>query len=125
MGCWIWFPTPAIAEIAAEQMCKAKLLFPKSSHVFVCPALMTGHWRKQLRKLSDALVTLSAGSTIWNLSMYEPLTIAFVAPLLDRPPWRVARSPKLEKWRSKVLSLQYEDQSVFGSSLRKFWSLEN
>ena len=124
LGCWIWFPAPAIAKIAVEQMCEVKLLFPKSSHVFVCPALMTGHWRKQLRKLSDALVTFSAGSTIWNLSMYEPLTIAFVAPLLDRPPWRVARSPKLEKWRSKVLGMQFEDQAVFGTSLRKFWSLE-
>ena len=85
---------------------------------------MTGLWRKQLRKLSDALLTISAGSTIWTLSMYEPLTIAFIAPLLDRPPWRVARSPKLEKWRSKVLSMQYEDQALFGPSLRKFWSLE-
>ena len=58
LGCWIWFPTPAIAKIAMEQMCKVKLLFLKSRHVFVCPALMTGHWRKQLRKISDALLTL-------------------------------------------------------------------
>ena len=30
---WIWFPAPAITKIADEQMCKAKLLLPKSSHV--------------------------------------------------------------------------------------------
>jgi hypothetical protein len=80
-GAWIWAPTPVLAKIAVEQLCKAKHIFPNSKHVFVCPSLMTGYWRKQLGKLADTMITITARKEgVWTKEMYEPLTVAFVRP---------------------------------------------
>ena len=66
---WIWAPSPYLAKIAAEQMCEAKHIFPNMRHIFVCPSLMIGHWRKKLGKLSDTMFTLSSGSCVWPSPM--------------------------------------------------------
>ena len=57
-------------------------MFPDSSHIFLCPSMMTGYWRKKLGKLADSMFILKSGSDVWPKSMYESLTIAFVKPLL-------------------------------------------
>lgn len=122
-GKWIWAPPPAIARIAVEQACEAKHIFPKSMHIFICPALMTGVWRKQLLKLADTHVTFSCGSKVWPEEMYEPLTVAFVSPLLSSKPWKVGRTKtsKLDKWRNEVLSLSWTNPKALRNCVRKFW----
>ena len=60
-GRWIWSPPPCLAKIAVEQLCKVKHIFPDSQHVFVCPSVMTGYWRKKLGKIADSMFTLKAG----------------------------------------------------------------
>lgn len=52
-GRYIWALPPAIADVALENLCEAKHIFPISSQVFVCPNLFTGRWRKTLGKMSD------------------------------------------------------------------------
>ena len=49
-GSFVWSPSPALARIAVDQLCEVKHIFPNSRHVLICPALMTGYWRKQLGK---------------------------------------------------------------------------
>ena len=86
---WIWCPPPALAKLAVEQLCLVRHLYPNSSHIFVCPALMRGYWLKTLGKVADSVFSLKAGSSIWDENMFEPLTIAFVKRLLVRPPFKV------------------------------------
>ena len=47
-GRFIWSPAPCVAEVALEQLCEVKHIHPGTSHIFVCPSLMTSRRRKQL-----------------------------------------------------------------------------
>jgi hypothetical protein len=119
---WIWTPPPALAKTAIEQMCEAKHDFPNSSHVFICPALWTGTWRKTLGKVADSMFSMSAGSYLWPQAMFEPLTIAFLRPLLTTSLWSVWRSNLIKDWTDEMCSLQYENRKAFRSKMRQFWS---
>ena len=88
---WIWAPSPCTAQIAVEQLCEAKHLFPATSHIFLCPAVMTAYWRKILGKIADTMFTIKAGTCLWPTDMFEPLTIAFIKLLLSTSAWKVNR----------------------------------
>jgi len=118
---WIWSPAPCLARIALDELCETRHMFPYSSHIFVCPALMTGEWRKDLGKVSDVMFTVPAGSTIWNKDQFEPLIIAFVCPLMDRYPWSVGRLASLDQWHSKLSALFQGDKEVIRGHMRKLW----
>ena len=120
-GSWIWAPPPVLAKVAVEQMCEVKHIFPKSRHLFVCPSIMTGIWRKQLCKPADCQFSLINGCKHWPEDMYEPLTVALLSPPLLQSPWKPERSPRMEKWKQKVCSLQWNDSDLFRSSMRQFW----
>ena len=120
-GTWVWSPPPCLAEIAVEQLCKVKHVFPKSQHIFVCPALMTGYWMKALGKVADTKFTMKAGSEAWPHSMLEPLTIAFVCPLLTSPPWQARRLRSVAEWERPLLELQWTDKTSIRNHMREFW----
>ena len=124
-GAWIWSPPPCLARVAIAQLCDVKHMFPASKHIFVCPALMTGYWRKSLGKISDAMFTLRSGSVIWKKEMLEPLTIAFVRPLLHRAPWRVRRMGFVDKWQRELRPLSYTSRTNVRNHMRKFWIMSN
>ena len=119
---WIWAPPPVIAQAAVEQLCEAKHLFPASSHIFVCPAVMTAYWRKMLGKVSDTMFTVKAGSCFWKTEMYEPLTIAFIKPLLSVRPFKVGRLPSVDKWEREVRQVQFKSRGAARNHMCKFWS---
>jgi hypothetical protein len=85
-GCYVWCPSPALADVALEQMCEIKHIHPGTSHCFLCPNLMTSHWRKQLLKASDVCVSLVQGSAFWPASQHEPLVCALTRPILASSP---------------------------------------
>ena len=120
-GSWIWCPPPALAKIAVEQMCEVKHMFPKSRHIFICPSLMTGIWRKQLGKIADAQISLAQGSRHWPDVMFEPLTIALLKPLLSCRPWKAGRTSFVESWKDKVQRMSWDDPEAFRNHMRKFW----
>ena len=120
-GAWIWCPPPCIAKVAVEQLCEVKHVFPQSQHLFVCPTLMTGIWRKQLSKLADAGVTVKAGNQIWPKEMFEPLTIALIAPLLSTSPWKQGRTTRVENWEDYMQALPTNSTQAFRTGMRKFW----
>ena len=94
-GKWIWCPPPCLAREAIDQLCEVKHMYLESSHLFVCPALMTGYWQKAAGKVGDVMVTVSAGCNVWKAVMLEPLTLVFVAPLLSHRPWRIGWLPSV------------------------------
>jgi hypothetical protein len=121
---WIWAPPPVLAKIEVEQMCEAKHIFPNSKHVFVCPSLMTGSWRKQLGKLADTMITITARKEgVWTKEMYEPLTVAFVRPLLSERPWKAGRLNRVSNWERKMRKVQWTDTGAIWNHMRQFWLL--
>jgi hypothetical protein len=97
-GAFVWSPSPALARVAVDQLCEVKHIFPNSKHVLICPSLMTGYWRKQLGKLADTLFTIKEKTCIWRKGMHEPLTIAFVCPLLSISLWKASRLDRVVNW---------------------------
>ena len=96
-GKWIWDPPHCLAMMAVEKIFEANHSFPDSQHVFVCPAWMTGYWRKMLGKIVDTMFNFKAGCCIWHESIYEPLTIAFVKLFLLRHLWKVKHLPVVDR----------------------------
>jgi hypothetical protein len=120
-GRYIWAPLPSIADVAVEQLCEARHIHPGSSHVFLCPTLMTVRWRIQLRKVSDLLFNIPAGSPIWPSTMFEPLTLALTSPLLCDRPWIMQRDDWVAQRESHMREMLRSDREVGGSYLRQFW----
>jgi len=118
---WIWSPSPLLAPIALELMCEAFHLFPKSSHIFICPALATAYWRKMLGKVADVVFNFPAGCCVWPSPMFECLTVAFVKPLLPQSPWQARRLPIVAEWESKLREVRWTGQQNVRHYLRKFW----
>jgi hypothetical protein len=79
-----WAPPPGVADAVLDNMCESVLIRPWNSHIFVCPALLTAKWRKQLRKVADFIVTIPVGSSLWPHDMCEPIVFAICSnvPLL-------------------------------------------
>ena len=84
---WIWFPPH---------------IFPASSHVFVFPNLMTTCLMKTLGKIADTMFTVKPRSFIWPTEILEPLTIAFIKPLLSHSPWKHSKLPSMATWESDM-----------------------
>ena len=86
---YLWNPSLVLAKVVVEELCKAKHLFPCLQYIFIYPSLMTWYWREILRKVADLLFTFKSYSYVWNSNTYELLTIAFIKPLLNRPPLKL------------------------------------
>ena len=102
-GRFIWTPAPAIANVAVEKLCEARHIRPGCSHVFVCPAIVTAYWRKQLGKVADVMFTIPVGTSIWPSEMHEPLVAALICPLLSCRPWRVRGSPWMVEFKVRCV----------------------
>ena len=122
MGRYVWNPPPALADVALEQLCEKKLMHPFSSHVFVCPLLLTGRWRKQFLKAVDAWFTVPVGSSVWENSCHEPVLVGLMCPLLKHSPWSIKRrSQEVDKFRHTMYAMFRDSDPATRSCLRKFW----
>jgi hypothetical protein len=123
-GNHIWAPPPVIADAVLDNMCESVLVRPWNSHIFVCPALMTSKWRKQLRKVADFVVTIPVGSSLWNAELHEPLVLALICPLLNYSPWQVQNTRGLAELTVALPRVWSPHWTVEGDRLRKFWCAE-
>jgi hypothetical protein len=80
---------PAAALIAIEELRKARIKRQHSSHIFVCPRVMTPEWRKHLHKASNVVITVPVGHPVWPKQMIEPILIGFVFPFVRHDPWQI------------------------------------
>jgi hypothetical protein len=120
-GKFVWAPAPASAWVALEELRKARIKRQNSTHVFVCPRLMTPEWLRQLNKASDLVITIPVGHPAWPSHMFEPLFFGFVFPFIRHQPWQLRGTPKMYLVERKLRRMWKEQSYVDGSSyLRKF-----
>ena len=81
-GTYIWNPPPAAADVAIEQLRKARIKRQNSTHVFVVPRLMTPLWLKQFHKACDLVITVPVGFEHWGQDMLEPCLIGVCFPFI-------------------------------------------
>jgi len=75
--------------------CNAPGKCQKSTHVFVCPCLMSYSWRRQLFKEADLVFHVPAGAGVfWPASCHEPLIIGVCVPFISEQPWKLQGTPK-------------------------------
>ena len=92
-GKWIWAPPPATADVAIEQLRLAHLKRKDSTHIVICPRLLTAEWLKQFNKAVDLYIEIPAGCYCWPTNMYEPLILGVC---LLAPPFH-GRSEELQR----------------------------
>jgi hypothetical protein len=118
-GVFVWSPAPCAAETAVEELRKARHKRQDSMHLVIIPRLMHPHWRKQLYKAADLVVSLPAGHIAWPLDMFEPLTLAFVFPFVSFRPWQLRGSIQLLELGRQLSRVWREDPGREGPILRK------
>ena len=121
-GTFVWTPAPAAAWIALEELRKARIKRQKSTHIFICPRVMTPEWLKQLNKVSDVVVTVPIGHPAWPKAMFEPLLIGLIFPFVRHNPWQLRGTAKMYALERKLRALWKEESFVEDTSLlRKFF----
>ena len=122
-GIYLWAPPPAAADVALEQLRIARIKRQASTHIFVCPRLMTPLWLKQLYKAADLIFTVQAGISYWPNEMLEPLLIGVVFPFLSFAPWQLKGTPKLLSLGRQLSRVRKGEHLDAGPILREFFEL--
>jgi hypothetical protein len=122
-GVYGWFPPPAAADVALEQLRIARIKRQDSTHVFVCPRLFCPMWRKQMGKACDLIFSIPVGALGWPVEMLEPLLIGVCFPFLRFKPWQFRETPKISFVARKMHELRDDVEMDRGPFLRKFWGV--
>ena len=101
-GLFLWSPPPAIADVALEEMLKARHKRSDTFHVVVVPRIMSPRWRRLFRKACDFLFVVSPGSDYWPFDMFEPLWVGILLPFVKHRPWCLKRAPVLLEFGRKL-----------------------
>lgn len=123
-GSFVWSPPPCLAEIAVEELRKARHKRTGSRHLFIVPRLMQPTYFKQLLKAADLVISLPIGHPAWPEDMYEPLTLAFVFPFLNYRPWQLKGAEGLLSLGRELLLMWKENSWTDRHLLWKLWSFE-
>ena len=119
-GHFVWSPPPGAADVAIEQLRKARHKRQRSTHIFFCQRLLTPKWYKQLHKACDLVIEISAVTRFWPKENFEPLIIGFAFPFLRSKPWQLRGTPKMFAIERALQKLWPEDEVAGRNLLRKF-----
>jgi hypothetical protein len=116
---YVWLPPPAAADVAAHYLALAIHKRPTSTHLFLCPRLMTSRWLRLLRKATDMILTISPTVAFWDMHQHEPLILAVSLPLSRCNPWKHGGSPHCEHTRKVLQTMLQSDPTRSGLVLRE------
>lgn len=119
----LWTPPPAIADVALEELLKARHKRHDTFHVILIPRLMTPRWRRLFNKVCDFSFSVPVSKPFWPESMYEPLWVGIVLPFTHHRPWQLKRAPLLVDLGRQLHEVLHESSSDGGDILRELWSL--
>jgi hypothetical protein len=123
-GNFVWDVPPSAGETAVEQLCSHTHGRPEAMHIFLIPRLCTSHWRKQLLKCCDLVLTLPFDNKIWAHTAHEPLLMGLHFPLLPPlhkyRPWKLKRTKLVADFEVRLRRLYVASDEMDWSVLRKF-----
>ena len=119
-GHFVWAPPPGGADVALEELRKARHKRQSSMHVFMCQRLLTPKCFKQLHKACDLVMEIPAGTSFWPEGNYEPLIIGLAFPFIRSQPWQLRGTPKMFAMDRKLCKMWKEDPVGGRDLLRKF-----
>ena len=120
-GTFLWSPPPAAADVLLEELRKARIKRQQSTHIFICPRLLTSEWLKQLHKVSDIVFEIPPTESYWSNLMFEPLKIGICFPFYNRKPWQLRSTPKMFEMGRKMRQMSQVKTLDRGDILRKFF----
>jgi hypothetical protein len=120
-GVFLWQPPPGAADIACEEIRKARTKRTSSTHIFVCPRLLTPYWRSHLHRSADLLFEIPAGGDYWPKGMFEPLILAIFFPFVPHRPWQLRQTPSLVEVGDRMQRMWKERDYSQGFVLRQLW----
>ena len=94
-GVYLWSPPAAAADVAIEQLAKARHKRIRATHIFIVPRRWTYLWRRKLYRSCDIRFNIKPGVSFWKKNEHEPLTIAIFFPFCRHKPWQLRRVPVL------------------------------
>jgi hypothetical protein len=66
LGRFVWDPPPSAADVALEELCKARIKGQDSTHFFIIPRFLMPEWLKQLWKTADIIIWIPAGTDMFH-----------------------------------------------------------
>ena len=90
---YIWAPPPFAADVAMNELRKARIKRQSSAHIFVFPRLCCSLWLKQMHRVCDFVFQVLPDSETWSKDMHEPLLIGIAFPFLRSNPWQLRGCP--------------------------------
>ena len=118
-GCYLWSPPPAAAETACEEIRKARLKRTTSTHIFVCPRLLSPYWRQHIHRSADLIFEIPAGGEYWPKENFEPLMLAIYFPFISCRPWQLKRAPAIVELEDRLQKMWRARDFTQGTILRK------
>ena len=91
----LWTPPPAVADVALEELLKARHKRSDTYHIIVIPRLYTPRWRRLFNKACDFTFSVPPNKSFWSAAMFEPLWVGIVLPFTHHRPWQLKRAPLL------------------------------
>jgi hypothetical protein len=101
-GNFLWTPPPAAADAMVEQLGKARHKQPHCCHIIIVPRLLTGMWRRAMRREADCYTCLLE-CNIWPTHCCEPLLVFFCLPFRVEEPCLSERQSLLAKYEGSLL----------------------
>jgi hypothetical protein len=120
-GIYLCPPPPGAADIVGEEIRKARTKRQESTHIFVCPRLLTPYWRTHLHRSADLVFEIPAGCDYWPQEMHEPLILAVFLPFLPHRPWQLRRSQSMLELGDRLQRMWRARDYSQGPILLKLW----
>jgi hypothetical protein len=122
-GLHLWSPPPAVADVALEELLKARHKRTDTFHVVLIPRLMTPRWRRLFAKACDFTFVVSPGASFWPDDMFEPLYVGVILPFTQHRPWSFKRAPILVEMGRDLREVLLKGEGDGGDILRKLLQL--
>jgi hypothetical protein len=120
-GIFVWSPPPCVADQCMEELRRARHKRQRSTHVFVCPKIMSYAWQRQLFRSADVIVQIPAGHPAWAASQHESLLVGFYFPFLSHEPWQLKNADTVLAMARRLQRVCKANPSASGLVLRELW----